>query len=463
MPADLTWSLSGVDARRWRIQASSSGRAPVSMRSTRLVVPGRHGSIAPGLPVYDEPTITLVLQPLGDQAALEEAQAELLGLLSAPGLTVTRSSGGVTASAPARLEKVEPQVFVAGVLTRMAVTISVPSVFLRGAEMDSTLTVSGAVPGLTGSTAPVGDAVLRVRGPNAFTMTDVVSGTGISWVGALDDSWYLFVDAASMRSWLSSSGGAWSGGSGGSTVVRTNLHTNPRYIGPDGTGGGGSASWSQVDIPSGGPDGRGFTGFTVVGTQSGPVDIGNDEQVPVTPGVVYTLQTHASMTNITQLNVQALAIWLDAGGAVIGSDTGTVTNAAANGWRQYAVVGVTAPAGAASVQVRLRISPAAYTLTTGNLVNIGLRMVERTAVLLPYGDGGTTGQGFGTWTWTGAANASTSILTAGPSVTSALNYPPAGRLQLWPRMPSSNPAERTARVTFSGASEVVVRAQPAYL
>ncbi|MGW6229339.1 hypothetical protein ACWFQT_19725, partial [Cellulosimicrobium cellulans] len=223
---DVTWSLSGVDSIRWGLQSVSMWRPPVTVRRTSLEVPGRHGAISAGLPVFEEPTVSLTMWLHGStQDDIEDATLELVGLLTAPGLTLSRTSGNLVTSAPAVLVSVTPDEFTTAREATFEVVLAIPSALLRAPAADSALAASGAVLGLTGSTGPVGDAVLRVKDPNDFELTDVVSGTGVSWSGTLP-GWHLFIDTATLRAWLSQDPGAWAGGSG-STVVVTNLASNP--------------------------------------------------------------------------------------------------------------------------------------------------------------------------------------------------------------------------------------------
>ncbi|WP_159794447.1 hypothetical protein [Puerhibacterium puerhi] len=219
MPADITWLLSGVDANRWFIQKGTLWRPPVSVRAATIDVPGRHGVIAPGLPVFDEPQLNLKLQPVGPQTSLEEAQAELVALLAAPGLTVTRRSAGAAASAPARLVSLSPDDFRPGQTAAFSVALAIPGVFLRGpvASSPATVVASGdtvEIAHLGVSTGPVADAIVRVTGPaTTVAVTDVVSGTGLSWAGAaLTAGRYLYLDAGTLRAWWSASSSAWTGG-----------------------------------------------------------------------------------------------------------------------------------------------------------------------------------------------------------------------------------------------------------
>lgn len=217
MSADITWLLSGVDTKRWDVQAGSLWRPPVAVRRSVLTVPGRHGTVRTGrAPVFEEPVVTLELRCEGVMSSLEAAANELTGLLAAPGLVLGRSSGGLVTSAPVDFVTASPTQFLADTVADFSVQLAVPGVFFRTASVDSTpeVVTSGEVvslPGLAVGTAPVADAVLRVRGGGtAVSAVDPVSGTGISWSGtALAGTDYLFIDMATLTARRSTSATDW--------------------------------------------------------------------------------------------------------------------------------------------------------------------------------------------------------------------------------------------------------------
>lgn len=214
--ADITWLLSSVDTKRWNVQAGSLWRPPVAVRRSVLSIPGRHGSVASTRPpVFDEPVVALELRCKGVMSTLEAAVNEVQALLSAPGLTLGRSSGGLVTSAPVELVSISPSQFVADTFADVSVQLAVPGVFLRSASVDSTpeVVTTGEVvslPGLAVGTGPVGDAVLRIRGAaTSVSVVDVVSGTGISWTGTLLATEYLYLHPATATATRSTSSTAW--------------------------------------------------------------------------------------------------------------------------------------------------------------------------------------------------------------------------------------------------------------
>jgi len=215
--SDISYLLNGVDAQAWRVQRDSLWRPPVSARSNLLSIPGKHGNINPGLPEFDEPQIPLVfsLRARKSQADLETQAEALLRQLGQPDLVLTRVSGEVTASAPARLISVAHSDFLAGWHAKITAIVGLPSVFLRGKAVESKTFPLGAaeVGSLAGSTAPIPDAVIRVSGPaTKIVVADPRYGTGLSWSGSLAAGQYLYLDAGSLRSWVSGSASAWTPG-----------------------------------------------------------------------------------------------------------------------------------------------------------------------------------------------------------------------------------------------------------
>lgn len=219
MAADFTWTLSGVDTRRWHIKGDSAWTPGVGAELPQVQIPGRHGVVPIGLPVYTAPQLPmeLICKATG-QADLEARKVELLGLLAAPGLVVGRSSGGLVTSAPARFVSMSPGQFIAATWAQFSLVLDIPGVFLRGpsATVGPVAVTSGdtvALPALAAGNAPVPDGVLRVTGPaTSVSAIDPVSGTGISWTGALAAGSYLFLDAAALTARRSTVATDWTAG-----------------------------------------------------------------------------------------------------------------------------------------------------------------------------------------------------------------------------------------------------------
>ena len=243
--ADMTWTLSGVDARRWNIQEATPWTPGIGAEVPQVQIPSRHGVIPIGLPVFTVPQLPMeFICRASTQAELEARKRELVGLLSAPGLTLGRSSGGVTTAAPARFLSMSPGRFIADTWAAFSAVLDIPGVFLRGPSVDSAPEVvtpgeTVNLPGLATGNAPVGDAVLRFTGPATFvSAVDVVSQTGISWTGALAAGAYLFLHADRLTARVSALAADWATGgtnvSGGvSYPVGGRLQIWPRMAGAD--------------------------------------------------------------------------------------------------------------------------------------------------------------------------------------------------------------------------------------
>ena len=197
-------------------------RPDVSAVRSPVVVPGRHGSIEAGLPVFGEPKlkITVTARP-GTGASLEAAVGRLTALFAAPALTVTRAHGGVTASTPARLESIAHGGFLWGARSTLTVTLGLPGVFFAddaGVSIHQITSWTGAtagvnIPHLEGSTAPIGDAIVRIKGPaEDVTVRDDTSGTGIDWEGSLGAGIYLYLSPRLARAWTAATDTVWEPG-----------------------------------------------------------------------------------------------------------------------------------------------------------------------------------------------------------------------------------------------------------
>jgi hypothetical protein len=186
-------------------------------------------------------------------------------------------------------------------------------------------------------------------------------------------------------------------------VLRTNLCPNPRFIGTDGTTGGGSTSWTQEDLPTGAPDGRGFTRFTVTADATGPVEIGTDliNVAAVTPGETYAASLYGRQSRPG--GTQIVIAWLDSGGAQLGQSVGESVDAPAGQWVRHEMSG-TAPASTAYAAVRWYVPPAVA--LAGDTLDAAQRMVGPDG---EYFDGGTAAVGGRQYSWTGTVNRSESI------------------------------------------------------
>ena len=224
MASDFSWSINGLafatafgplfltDATLWR--------PPVSVRRTSVVIPGQHGTISPGLPVYEEPKVTLVLRSRqATQTALEEAVTQAVAILTQPTITLTRVSGAVTATCVAQLESITPDDFTYAKSAKIVAVFAVPGVFLRGAVTTGTDLAFASdltnqeITHLSGSSGPVTDAVIRITGPaTSVSVTDPGTATGVSWAGTLTAGQYLYLSGKPLAARISSSNADWASG-----------------------------------------------------------------------------------------------------------------------------------------------------------------------------------------------------------------------------------------------------------
>lgn len=220
---DITWKVNGIDldtALGAVLTDATVVRADVTTRRTEVEIPGEHGVLSPGLPVYTAPQV--LLSPkwhVTSQAQLEEKVNHARALLGQPTLTLTRVSGGLETAAAARLVSISAGDFLVGTYESILATLTVPGVFFRAAEattpdqaFDTDLT-NWEVAALSGSTGPVGDATIRITGPaTSVTLTDPMSGTGLSWAGSLTAGQYLFLTGRPLTARKSTSPDAWAAG-----------------------------------------------------------------------------------------------------------------------------------------------------------------------------------------------------------------------------------------------------------
>lgn len=228
MSTDFTYLVNGIDLDTTPgspfLTIETSWRTPVTARRNPLVVPGRHGNIArQTLPEFDESQFSIAVRvtDAASQSALESMVAKLMLLVTQPNTVVTRISGNLTTSAPAEFISSNDKDFLVGRTDTLIMLMAIPGVFWRqpasvGTPLAFSANLTGALlPHLQGSSAPITDAIIRLKGPHtgAFSITDVATGTGLSQSPvSLSDSQYLYMDAGRLRSWFSASASAWAGG-----------------------------------------------------------------------------------------------------------------------------------------------------------------------------------------------------------------------------------------------------------
>jgi hypothetical protein len=222
---DFTYIVNGIDLDTTLgspfLTIETSWRTPVTARRNPLVVPGRHGNIArQTLREFDESQFSIAVRVTGaaSQSALESMVAKLMLLVTQPNTVVTRISGNLTTSASAEFVSSNDKDFLVGRTDTLIMLMAIPGVFWRqpasvGTALAFSANLTGALlPHLQGSSAPITDAVVRLKGPHtgAVSITDAATGTGLSQAAtALTGSQYLYLDAARLRSWVSASDVQW--------------------------------------------------------------------------------------------------------------------------------------------------------------------------------------------------------------------------------------------------------------
>lgn len=223
MASDYTWLLNGVDLDQVTLglAAVTLWRPPISNRRSTVVVPGRHGVIGSGLPIFEEPSMTIGLRTMqASQSALETAVNAVAALVGQPKLTLTRVSGGISMSATAELVSSDMD---SGFLPRSMSTptavLALPGVFFSESPATSPLMSWNAaaagqpVAHLAGSSAPIRGAVFRATGPcTSAGWTCANSGTSIWATTPVAAGSYLYVRPDDLRAWVSSSASQWTPG-----------------------------------------------------------------------------------------------------------------------------------------------------------------------------------------------------------------------------------------------------------
>lgn len=146
------------------------------------------------------------------------------------------------------------------------------------------------------------------------------------------------------------------------------------------------------------------------GSPDNPVSVPGDG-LPVTAGSVYRVSSHLRPSSAGK-TLQMVTAFLDAAGAKIGtSSLGPIMSPGAGEWVKISSDTLTAPAGAVRMIVTSQVAGGTpLWAPTDTLDGTGL-LIEVSTVALPYFDGSFSPDSDLTASWTGAANASPSVLT----------------------------------------------------
>jgi len=212
IPSVLGKGLFATEETLWNSDASVVG-SPVE-------IPGQHGELlTDDLPVFGAAKLAITAHAYADadQAQIEHAVRVFTALVSQPRLTLSRTVGSNVTSARVRLESlVRGGKFRWGRAATLTAAFAVPQVFLR--ESPSLSLVSSwtsdipllHLDRLDGSSGPIGDALIRIRGPlTAVAVTDLLSATGISWSGVLASGDWLYLSPRLCRAWIAEDYEAW--------------------------------------------------------------------------------------------------------------------------------------------------------------------------------------------------------------------------------------------------------------
>ena len=226
----MSWRINGVDpeAVTGALVKGTVWRPSVSTRRPVVEIPGVHGTVDIGqLPVFAEPTVLWRLYHHGATPAdHEQLVGSVLAMVSAPKLALSRVVGAKVTTAAAKLitadwgDGLNPT-------AESKIAFAIPGVFFRDGNLTPWWYAWGtgalsaqAVPHLATSTGPITDAVVRFLGPVTNpSITDVASGTSLSWSGSVPAGTYLYLDARTLTARTSTSSTAWT--SGGTNVTST--------------------------------------------------------------------------------------------------------------------------------------------------------------------------------------------------------------------------------------------------
>ena len=213
----------------------------------------------------------------------------------------------------------------------------------------------------------------------------------------------------------------------GTVSYKTTETTNPTAGGCPGHGQGGVAAitnlvrnpnatlntsdWVATSSAGGSPTGARITGqttplpgvttayrATLTGTPSSWWRVQNSQPVPIVAGQPYTLSSYVR-SSVTG-GVGVIIIWMDGVGGTITENASLTASQTADTWGRRSVT-ATAPANAISARLQA-YAPTSLGVANATVDGTGMMFVQ-SSTLTSYADGNSSD-----WTWTGAANNSTS-------------------------------------------------------
>jgi hypothetical protein len=232
----------------------------------------------------------------------------------------------------------------------------------------------------------------------------------------------------------------------GTTELRRNYATNPAYrttsattevrrnllsLGLPTVVAPVNGTWTGPSLTLGTED-RDFTRLTVA-TTSGTATGGGfafgsagADTLPVVAGKTYSVRVFARWSMGGSGTAYALLRWYDGTGAQVGDNSAATPNytMTAGVWQEFAISGVTAPAGATRGFVTVYHVSGGAGWAVGDTFDVSYPQMELGPTALPYFNGSSTPPDGLTFSWTGAINASASsaMPTDGSLTAGAIGY-----------------------------------------
>lgn len=220
-------------AAGWRLLAATLPVSAFTMDKTSIVSAGRDGVVQS---FARRGGVVPQFEVMVPSASWET----LVALFAAPVLTITRDGVAGRSMTGSLKSSSAPKYYPRSELVSAIFYVDVPDGAWRGTESTSSL-VPAAVGGaaltvFSGLSAPVQDALVRVKGPITNPEVTDASGAFFALTGSLTASQYLRFDSASGRAWRTTSD-TWSGGDEVSGLVdyggpRGVFEITPRFPSP---------------------------------------------------------------------------------------------------------------------------------------------------------------------------------------------------------------------------------------
>lgn len=212
----FTYAINGVElhdpSNGFELKDGTEYAPALSPRTVTIEIPGMHGA----LPFWEDPlssiTVALTVRVLGATDDVLRTRwntlISLLGNGTNQPIELTRTRGTEVDYAEAKLvSTTAPEFNVVGWI-QTTIVLMIASGRWGSEFVEDPLTIPGSDQEsqiALASSMPVSDMLVRVQGPlSTVTITDNVSGTGISWGGAVvvPMSNYLIIDMSTMNAYI---------------------------------------------------------------------------------------------------------------------------------------------------------------------------------------------------------------------------------------------------------------------